>query len=271
MEREPNIDRAGARVAPEEEIAFLLHDVREDVLFGLLDNARFNERHVCLLLERRDLSTALLEQIAGRQHWMHSYRVRRGLAFHARVPLVLGLRLVRELHVADLVELTLAPSGAPAVRHVAEELVLSRVAQMPPSQKIKLARRGSGRIIGSLLADGGLDVLPAVLDSPFLNEGHVLRALTRLTLPAPVVAAIAGHGRWSHVHSVRLALLRHPQAPLSQVLAFLPSIATADLRVLCESSAVPSHLRPHIRRELSQRLERGTAGAKRTRPREAPR
>jgi hypothetical protein len=263
MEREFNVDRTAARSAPEENIPFLLHDAREDILSGLLENPGFTERHLCLLLGRRDLSIALLEQIASRKDWLGSYRVRRGLAFHPRVPHLLGLRLVRELYAPDLVALTLAASGAPALRHLAEELVLSRFAQLPPAQKVKLSRRGSPRIMGALLVHGGLDVLSTVLDSPFLNEGEVLRALTRPMLPGAVVAAIAGHGRWSHVYGVRLALVRHPQAPLSQVLAFLPSIATTDLRALCEGSAVPGHVRAHIRRELSRRGQHRPAGGPR--------
>lgn len=257
------IDRAGAQSAAQEEIALLLHENSEEVLLGLLENPQFEENHLCLLLGRKDLTNTLLEAVARHKGWMSSYRVRRGLAFHPRVPLTLGLQLVRQLYLVDLVQLTFSPSGAPAVRHLAEEIVLTKLAQLPPAQKIALARRGTPRIIGALLVDGSPDVVPPLLDSAFLTEGHVLRALSRINLPARIVAAIADHGRWSHIYSVRLALLRNSQAPLARVISFLPSISTQDLRVLAESSSVPSNLRPHIRRELSNRMQHGRTPTKR--------
>jgi len=256
-------DRERARTAPQEEIPVLLHDPREEVLEILLENPGLQENHLCLLLGRKGLSTVILEKIAIHQEWMKSYRVRRALAFHPNVPLLLGLRLVKELYASDLVELTFSPSGHPALRHLAEEFVLMRLPQLPPSQKLTLARRGPVRIIGALLIDGCQEALTTILDSPLLNEGHVLRALSRITLPARVVIAIANHGRWSSIYAVRLALLHHSQTPLARVLAFLPSIALTDLRVLSKSASVSSSFQPHIRRELANRMQHGNSPARR--------
>ncbi|MGC2329935.1 MAG: hypothetical protein WA581_00645 [Candidatus Acidiferrales bacterium] len=255
--------REAAQTARPEEISTLLHDARADIVLGLLDNPHFDENHLCLLLGRKDLSTALLDEIAGRHQWLANYPVRRALAYHPHVPAALGLRLVRELFLADLVQLALLPSGSPPVKHLAEELVLARLPQLPPAQKMILARRGSVRITGALLADGQPEIVSIVLESPFLNEGQVLKALSKITVPARVVAAIAESGRWSQHYSVRLALLRNPQAPLARVLSFLPGISTADLRILAESSSVPASLRPHIRRELANHTQRGTGPARR--------
>jgi hypothetical protein len=261
MEESAQTDRNRARTAALDEIPVLVHDPREDVLHGLLENPKLQESHLCLLLGRKDLSTVFLEKLSERREWMASYRVRRALVFHPNVPRLLGQRLVRELYTPDLVLLTFSPSGHPALRHLAEELVLARLRQLPPSEKIRLARRGSARIQGALLMDGQHEVLSTVLDSPLLNEGHVLRALSRLTLPAPVVAAIAAHGRWSNIYPVRLALLRNAQTPLARVLAFLPSISVADLRMLNQSTSTPSSFQPHIRREIANRMQHGKPGA----------
>jgi len=263
MEGTAQADRETARTATQEGIVLLLHDARADVILGLFDNPRFDESHLCLLLGRKDLSTVLLEEIASRNQWMSSYRVRRSFACHPHVPLALGLRLVRELYVVDLVQLVLLPSGAPAVKHLAEELILARLPQLPSAQKMILARRGSVRITGALLADGQPEILSIVLESPFLNEGQVLKAISKITVPARVVAAIAESARWSQHYSVRLALIRNPQTPLSRVFSFLPSISTADLRILAESSSVPTSVRPHLRRELANHMQRGAGPAKR--------
>jgi hypothetical protein len=156
----PELDGDGARRAPLEQIPVLIHEHREDVLRGLLENPHFEELHLCLLLGRAELSTALLEEIAKHKEWMTSYRVKRALAFHHNLPQTLGLSLVRELYQSDLVALSFSPSGNPSMRHLAEELVLSKLPQLPPAQKMTLARRGSPRIVGTLLTDGSPESLP---------------------------------------------------------------------------------------------------------------
>jgi hypothetical protein len=261
------VSREAARSAPKDQISRLLHDSREEVLLGLLDNPQFDERSLCLLLLRKELSMSFIEQVATRELWLRNYAVRRSLAFHPHLPHTLGLRLVRELFVADLVQLTMAASAAPALKQFAEELVLARLPQLPPAQKMILARRGSARLAGALLADGQPEAVPIVLESPFLNEGQVLRVLSRVNAPSRVVAAIAASKRWTQHYSVRLALVRNPQTPLATVLSFLPSISTVDLRILAESSSIPSNVRPHVRRELANRAQHGTHPAKMSRPR----
>lgn len=267
MELAPdNIAPETARSVSKEKIPALLHDAREPILLGLLDNPEFNERHVCLMLLRKDLPIPLLEEVARREGWLRSYEVRRALTFHPHVPHTIGLHLVRELYAPDLVQLTMAPSAAPPLKQLAEELVLVRLPQLPPAQKTILARRGSTRIAGALLADGQPEIVSIVLESPFLNEGQVLRVLSRININARVVTSIAQSGRWNQHYSVRLALVRSPQAPLATVLSFLPSISTTDLRILAESSNVPANVRPHVRRELANRMQHGTLPAKKSPP-----
>ena len=213
MDDVTSVDREEARSASKEQISLLLHDHREAILLGLLDNPAFDEKHLCLVLLRKDLSTAFLEQVVSHDSWLRNYAVRRSLTFHPHLPHTIGLRLVRELFVSDLVQLTVGASAAPALKHLAEELVLARLPQLPPAQKMILARRGSARIAGALLTDGQPEVVPIVLESPFLNEGQVLKVLGRINAPLRVVAAIASNGRWTQHYSIRLALVRNPQAP----------------------------------------------------------
>ncbi len=259
MESKPETSPEAARHAPVEQIPALVHEHREEVIRGLLENPLFEELHLCLLLGRADLTSSLLERVFGHKDWVSSYRVKRALAFHHNLPQTIGLTLVRELYANDLVQLSFSPSANPALRRLAEELVLARLPQLPPAQKMTLARRAPPRIMGALLTEGGPEVLPTVLDSPLLNEGHVLKALARVALSARIVMAIADHAKWSHIYSVRLALLRNTQAPMARVLSFLPNISTTDLKILSQSNSVPSRLVPHIRRELANRMQHGKA------------
>ncbi len=131
-----NLAAERARSAGSEEIPALLHETREESLTALLENPRFDETHLCLLLERKDLSATLFEIIARRKEWLRSYRVRWRLAFHPPTPRLLALRLARELYLMDLVQLSLLPSVPAELRRLAEELILARLPQLPLGQKI---------------------------------------------------------------------------------------------------------------------------------------
>jgi hypothetical protein len=246
-----------ARAATGEELAALLHEQSLEVLLALLDNPELDETQLCLLLNRKDLPTEVLEEVARRKPLLKNYRVKRALAFHPRTPRLPSLRLIRELYLMDLVQLTLLPGISAELKRVAEEQLVARVPQLPLGQKITLARRGTARVAGALLAEGHAQVLSVVLDNGSLTEAQVLKALSRDRLPVGVVPAIARHRKWSHTYNVRLALVRHPSATLSTILEYLPEITVSDLRELAAPGIVSESLRKYLLAEIQQRIRRG--------------
>src|SRR5258708_31684575 len=102
-------DRERAFIAAGEELVGLLHHTSMDVLLALLENPALDETHVCLLLERKDLRGEIPEEVARRKPLLKSYRVKRALAFHPRTPRLVSLRLLCDLYLMDLVQLTLLP------------------------------------------------------------------------------------------------------------------------------------------------------------------
>jgi len=257
---EPNRERA--RTAAGEELALLLHHHSPDVLLALLDNPALDETQLCLLLDRKDLPKEILEEVARRRPLLKNYRVRRALAFHPRTPRLASLRLIRELYLMDLVQLTLLPGISVELKRNAEEQLVARLPQLPLGQKITLARRGTGRVAGALLAEGHAQVLSVVLDNGSLTEAQVLKALSRERLPVGVVKAIAQHRKWSHTYNVRLALVRHPNSTLSTILAYLPELTVSDLRELASPGIVSENLRKYLLAEIQQRIRRGEKSAK---------
>ncbi|MCU1242541.1 MAG: hypothetical protein JWO71_3267 [Candidatus Acidoferrum typicum] len=254
-----NCDRA--RTATGEELASLLHHHSPDVLFALLDNPALDETQLCLLLDRKDLPAELLEEVARRKPLMKNYRVKRALAFHPRTPRLANLRLMRELYLMDLVQLTLLPGTSGELKRIAEEQLVARLPQLPLGQKITLARRGTARVAGALLAEGHAQVLSIALDNPGLTEAQVLKALSRERLPVGVVKAIAQHRKWSHTYNVRLALVRHPGATLSTILAYLPELTVSDLRELAAPGIVSESLRKYLLAEIQQRMRKSEKSA----------
>jgi hypothetical protein len=141
------IHRERARTATGEELAALLHHHSPEVLFALLDNPALDETQLCLLLDRKDLPAEILEEVARRKPLLRNYRVKRALAFHPRTPRLGSLRLIRELYLMDLVQLTLLPGTSAELKRVAEEQLVARLPQLPLGQKITLARRGTARFL----------------------------------------------------------------------------------------------------------------------------
>src|SRR5258706_15785525 len=108
------------------------------------------------LLRRSDkvVPAEILEEVARRKPLLKNYRVKRALAFHPRTPRLASLRLIRDLYLMDLVQLTLLPGTSGELKRIAEEQLVARLPQLPLGQKITLARRGTARVAGALLAEG---------------------------------------------------------------------------------------------------------------------
>jgi hypothetical protein len=247
-------DRKRALMATGEELATLLHHHAADVLIALLDNPAMDETHLCLLLNRKDLPTEVLEEIVRRKALLKNYIVKRALAFHPHTPRLASLHLVRDLYLMDLAQLALLPGTSAELKRMAEEQLVARLPQLPLGQKIALARRGPARVAGALLAEGHPLVLAVVLDNSHLAEAQVLKVLAREKLQPEVVNAIVQHRKWSCTYNVRLALVRHPAATLSSILAYLPELTVSDLRELASPGIVTENLRKYLLAEIHRRV-----------------
>jgi hypothetical protein len=253
MGPEEHIDAKAARTAAVEAVPVLIVSGSEDVLRSLIDNPAFDETHVCLLLERKDLSGLLLEEISKRKTWRANYRVRLGLAAHPHTPRLLAMRLMRELHLMDLVRIGLLPTSSMELRRLADERVLTQLPQLPLGQKLILARRGSTRIAAGLVAQGPEQVARVALDNSFLTESQLLKTLAKHSLAAPVVRAVARHEKWSKLVNIRVALLRHPQAPPDRVPALVSGLPRRAMEELLQLSGLAESVRVHLRQELTHR------------------
>ena len=253
MGPEEHIDAKAARTAAVEAVPVLIVSGSEDVLRSLIDNPAFDETHVCLLLERKDLSGLLLEEISKRKTWRANYRVRLGLAAHPHTPRLLAMRLMRELHLMDLVRIGLLPTSSMELRRLADERVLTQLPQLPLGQKLILARRGSTRIAAGLVAQGPEQVARVALDNSFLTESQLLKTLAKHSLAAPVVRAVARHEKWSKLVNIRVALLRHPQAPPDRVPALVSGLPRRAMEELLQLSGLAESVSVHLRQELTHR------------------
>jgi len=230
-----------------------LASASRDSLLELAASGRLSEDQICALLERKDLSGAVLGKIVQCRAYLRAYPVRRALAFHPHVPRPLALRLIRELYTGDLVSLSLAPATPPDLRRVAEDQLLSRLAQLALGEKISLAKKAPGRVAASLVAEGNRRVIGPGLQNPRLTEAQILRLLANENTPAAVLSAVAGHPRWQVQPNVCLALLRHPGTPGERVATLASLAATSDLKALRGVRKLSADVKEAIEREVAAR------------------
>ena len=242
-----------ARAATGDELRGLLHDANKEVLFALLENPAIDEPHLQLLLHRKDLPADILAEVSRQKSWMRSYQIKLRVARHPHTSRLVALPLLKQLYLFDLVNVSLTPGVPGEMRRVADDLVISRLPQIPAGQKFTLARRGSARIAAAILQEGHKGAIPLCLDNSFLTEAQVLKVLSNTHLPEEVVEAVARHGKWSFLYSVRMALVRHPLTPLARVLAFLPDLTLRDLKDLQFASTLSDPMRQYIRGEINSR------------------
>ena len=235
----------------------LLRDGSPQALRELAQSPALNEAQATLLLARKDLPGELIEEIARRKPLLKNYAVKKALVLHPHTPRLVSLRLLRDLYLMDLVQLTLTPGTLAELKRNAEEQLIARLPQLPLGQKITLARRGPGRVAGALLAEGHEQVLNVVLDNSSLSEAHVLKALSKVKLLPRIVEAVSKHQKWSRSYNVRLALVRQPATILSTVLAYLPELIVSDLKELTAPGVVPENFRRYLQAEIQRRLRKG--------------
>jgi hypothetical protein len=239
------------------EFSELVREGSPRALRALVQSASLDEGQVLLLLARKDLPAELIEEIAQRKPLLKTYAIKKALVLHPHTPRLVSLRLLRDLYLMDLVQLTLTPGALAELKRNAEEQVIARLPQLPLGQKITLARRGPGRVAGALLAEGHEQVLRVVLDNSNLGEAQVLKALSRPKLIPRVIEAISHHQKWSHSYNVRIALVRQPATTLSTVLSYLPELTVSDLRELTAPGIVPENFRRYLQAEIQRRIRKG--------------
>jgi hypothetical protein len=242
-----------ARSASADELKALLHEGDEGVLLALLENPHIEEPHVCQMLERLDLSANVLTAVASEGKWTSSEGVRLRLARHPHTPRRFSLALLRQLYLFDLVRLSLLPSTPAEIRRIADEIIITRVPHVPVGQKLTLARRGSARVAGALLAEGHPQAVKLALANAFLTESQVLKVLAKAGLPERVVAAIARDPKWSCQYNVRVALVRNVHTPAHVVRTILPNLTLRDLKDVLTLETLAPHLRKFIKQELVRR------------------
>ena len=143
---------------------------------------------------------------------------------------------------------------------------------MPPEseERVAHARSASSEELKSLVHDGSERVLLALLENPNTEEPQVTLLLERLDLPATVLAAVAGAGKWTSSEAVRLRLARHPHTPKRFALAAVRQLYLFDLVRLSLLPSAPADIRRVAEEVILMRVPHLPVGEKLTLARRGP-
>ncbi len=215
----------------------------------------FSEDLVLAHLKNPEFPAERIEELSKSTSALKSRKVRLALAAHPRTPRSLALRLIRELYTFDLMQFSLKPAPAADLKHLADELLVSRLPSITLGERISLARRSSTLVAAALLIDKELRVWQAALENPRLSEAAIVKALQgRAT--AAFVEAVCHHAKWSMRHEVRIALLRNQHTPLARAVEFARALPPSQLRDVLFASRLPERTKAYLRRALETRNQR---------------
>jgi hypothetical protein len=139
-----------------------------------------------------------------------------------------------------------------------------------PDSRIERARSAGGDELKSLVHEVREEVLLALLANPNLEEPHVVVMLDRLDLPASVLSAVAGEGRWTSSEGVRLRLARHPRTPKRFALTAVRQLFLFDLVRLSLLPSAPPDIRRVAEEVILTRVPHLPVGEKLTLARRGP-
>ena len=208
----------------------------------------------CLkLLRRATLDTETLQEILSNRAVRKHHAVRMALAAHPRTPRADALALVATLFWRDLAHLSADSRVHPVIRRAADQDLMRRLPEMAISEKVDLARNvGRGTLL-VLRLDPDTRVLASMLENRFTIEADVIQAAVQATAAPETLELLAGHPRWGARPSVRSAVLRNPNLPISLGLALLSRATLEDLRGVRESPRSPTLLKACAERVLAER------------------
>lgn len=232
-----------------EDLKALVHDRSEDVLRALAANLALEEDDLLLLLSRHDLPVDLLRQVSNDARRVASYRVRLALLRNPKTPASASLKFIAQLHLFDLVAVSLIPHVPREVKAAVDGIILSKLKEIPLGARLTLARRtGSSAVLAQLLVDSQRSIVEAAVQNSRLTEEPVLRAVRDSRAPVHTVDIVSRHPRWSPRHEIRFALLRNKHTPLARALVFLDTMTKVERQALARDPSVSPQLRSYLKK-----------------------
>lgn len=246
----------GAARAPDhiERLERLIHSHAEEDLCAAAENPHLNEDLAKALLQRRDLSTKVLQELAKNHAILKSRPVLVAIVSHPKTPRFVSLPMARGLYTFELMQVALQPAVPADVKVAIEQLIVDRLEKLSLGERITLAKRGSMRVAERLLVDADPRVVELAMNNPYLTEACIIRTLMKDPIQPNFVEKIARHPKWSLRTDVRCALLRNPNTPMAAALQFAQTLPADVARDALLNSNLPHSVKTYLMVEIQNRL-----------------
>ena len=248
---------AGAQRAYEhhlERLEKLIHSHAEDDLCAAAENPHLNEDLAKALLQRRDLTQKMLQELAKNHAILKSRPVLVALVSHPKTPRFVSLPMARSLYTFELMTVALQPAVPADVKIAIEQIIVDRLEKLSLGERITLAKRGSTRVAERLLRDPDPRVVDLAMDNPYLTEACIIRTLMREEIDPRFVEKMARHRKWSLRTDVRCALLRNPNTPMAAALQFAQTLPADVARDALFNSNLPRSVKTYLLIEVQNRM-----------------
>ena len=223
-----------------------IHSASAEALKAAAADPGLNEDLALALLNRSDLPPEVLEQISKNTTLVRGRKAKLAIVGHAKTPRYVSVSLVRQLFTFDLMKVALTPVIPGDIKAAAEEALIKRLESLSSGERISLARRASGRVVGALLLDPETRVIHAALENPRLTEALVIRALMAPRSSSALVCAVCQHPNWSQRREIRVALLRNEKTPLRFAEESAKTRPLALVKEILQSSRLPEAVKSRL-------------------------
>jgi hypothetical protein len=220
---------------------------------GALINPGLDESLLGVLLRNRDLTESILIRIGNDERLMRSDDVKGAVARHRATPRAISMHLVKFLQWRDVADMCRDQEVPAALRTLAEQVLAGRLSQIPPVEKLKLARTGGRGVLAALFRSRDPRLVPELLRNPRVAERDVSMLTRDKTTPSTLLGAIARDEKWSNRPSIRLSLVENRSTPLSDTLRLVKALPTLNLRTIRQNPRLPAPLRAEAAKQLAER------------------
>jgi hypothetical protein len=203
---------------PDANLEESVHDSSPEIMIAAAGDPRLTEDLALALLNHRDLPREALEALNKNGQLMRQRKVRLAVVMHPRTPRHISVPTIRHIHTFELMQVALLPVVPPDVKRAAEEVLISKIANISSGERSTLAKQSSGRVAAALLLDKEERIMLAALSNPQMTELFIVRALKMERGTELLAPAVSRHQKWSFRNDVKAALLGNKNTPPARVI-----------------------------------------------------
>jgi len=223
-----------------------------DALAAFVDEniAHLFEEEALTILDNRNVTPQICQQIARSARLTAFYSVRLRLVAHRQTPQAHAVKFVHYLYWFDLLRLSTDVKVPPTVRRAIDQLLLTNVNKLSLGERVASARRCNGTLAKALMFDPEPAVFEALLTNARLREEDLIVLASSPRATPEQLRMLSDDRKWSHSYAIRKALVLNPSTPRAAAASQLRHLRRADLREIHGNPATSTYLRRCIERLL---------------------